>query len=164
LFHTGLKHRDIFAAVSDRWSDPRARLLTGPRWAEAKDAGLGALQLPEDPEELLAGHAADLDQAWRAVCGGIVLDGPVSIDVEGRLHVAKDDARDTAPSLVDLRDRTGAMLPGVDLPEVILEVMAEYPAFVEAFTPPAMQWFALPAGTVGQRGVLFVGLVGVHRG
>ena len=31
LFHTRLKRRDIFATVSDRWSDPRARLLTGPR-------------------------------------------------------------------------------------------------------------------------------------
>ena len=111
-----------------------ARLLTGARWAEARDAALGALQLPEGPEELLAGHAADLDQAWRAVGGGIVPDGPVSIDAEGRLHVAKDDARDTPPSLIDLRDRTGAMLAGVDLPEVILEVMAEYPAFAEAFT------------------------------
>ncbi|MEH0973849.1 Tn3 family transposase [Micromonospora sp. CPCC 205546] len=134
LFHTGLKHRDIFAVASDRWSDPRARLLTGQRWAEVKDAALGALQLPEDPDELLAGHAADLDGAWRAVGGGIVPDGPVSIDAEGRLHVAKDDARDFPPSLIDLRDRTGAMLPGVDLPEVILEVMAEYPAFGEAFT------------------------------
>jgi hypothetical protein len=73
LFHTGLRHRDIFAAASDRWSDPRARLLTGARWAEAKDAALGALQLPDDPEELLAGHAADLDGAWRAVGGGMQL-------------------------------------------------------------------------------------------
>ena len=31
LFHTGLRHRDIFATVSDRWSDPRARLLAGSR-------------------------------------------------------------------------------------------------------------------------------------
>jgi hypothetical protein len=134
LFHTGLKHRDIFAAVSDRWSDPRARLLTGPRWVEAKDAGLGALQLPDDPGELLAGHAADLDAAWRAVGGGIVPDGPVSVDADGRLHAAKDDALDTPPSLRDLRARTRTMLPGMDLPEVILEAMAGLPAFGEAFT------------------------------
>ncbi len=25
LFHTGLKHRDIFATASGRWSDPRSR-------------------------------------------------------------------------------------------------------------------------------------------
>jgi hypothetical protein len=38
------------------------------------------------------------------------------------------------PSLVDLRRRVAAMLPEVDLPELILEVMAWQPGFVEAFT------------------------------
>jgi len=66
LFHAGLRHRDIFATVSDRWSDPRARLLAGPRWDDAKGAALSALQLPEDPDALLAAHTADLDTAWRA--------------------------------------------------------------------------------------------------
>ncbi|GLY02991.1 hypothetical protein [Actinoplanes sp. NBRC 101535] len=134
MFHTGLEHRDIFAAVSDRWSDPRAGLLTGARRAEAKTTALGALELPEDPDDLLARHTADLDAAWRAVSDGIVPDGPVGSDADGRLHVARDDARDTPPSLIDLRNRPGAMLPGVDLPEVILEVMTEYPAFAGAFT------------------------------
>ena len=39
------------------------------------------------------------------------------------------------PSLVDLRNRTAAMLPRVDLPEVILEVMSWVPEFAAAFTP-----------------------------
>lgn len=38
------------------------------------------------------------------------------------------------PSLVDLRARTTAMLPRVDLPEVILEVMSWEPSLAEAFT------------------------------
>ncbi len=38
------------------------------------------------------------------------------------------------PSLVDLRARTTAMLPRVDLPEVILEVMSWEPRLVDAFT------------------------------
>jgi hypothetical protein len=75
LFHTGLRHRDIFATISDRWSDPRIRLLAGSRWDDAKGAALSALQLPEDPDALLAAHAADLDAAWRAAAGGIIPDG-----------------------------------------------------------------------------------------
>jgi len=39
---------------------------TGPAWDAAKGLALGALQLPEDPADLLAGHAATLDAAWRA--------------------------------------------------------------------------------------------------
>ena len=38
------------------------------------------------------------------------------------------------PSLVDLRKRTAAMLPRVDLPEVILEVMSWAPELAAAFT------------------------------
>jgi hypothetical protein len=54
LFHTGLRHRDIFATVSDRWSDPRAKLLTGARWEAAKGPALSALHRDEDPGALLA--------------------------------------------------------------------------------------------------------------
>ena len=124
LFQTGLRHRDIFATVSDRWSDPRARLLAGSRWDDAKGAALSALQLPEDLDALLAAHAADLDAAWRAAAGGIIPDGDVSVDAEGRLHVGKDNALEEPASLIDLRSRTAGMLPGVDLPEMTLEVMA----------------------------------------
>jgi hypothetical protein len=38
------------------------------------------------------------------------------------------------PSTADLRKRVSAMLPGVDLPEVILEVMGWVPEFTAAFT------------------------------
>ena len=38
------------------------------------------------------------------------------------------------PSLVDLRHRTTAMLPRVDLPEVVLEVMSWVPGLAGAFT------------------------------
>jgi Tn3 transposase DDE domain len=38
------------------------------------------------------------------------------------------------PSLTDLRKRTAAMLPRVDLPEVILEVMSWAPEVAAAFT------------------------------
>ena len=43
-------------------------------------------------------------------------------------------AVDEPPSLVDLRRRTTAMLPRVDLPEVILEVMSWVPELAAAFT------------------------------
>ncbi len=134
LFHTALKHRDIYAVVSDRWADPRAKLLTGTRWQQVRGPALSALQLPESPDELLDELTATVDSAWRAAAGGIVPDGPVSVDTDGRLHLAKDDALDEPPSLVDLRARTTAMLPEVDLPEMILELMVLYPDFPAAFT------------------------------
>ena len=38
------------------------------------------------------------------------------------------------PSLVDLRTRLEAMMPRVELPEIILEVMSWQPRFTDAFT------------------------------
>ncbi|MGH9008736.1 MAG: Tn3 family transposase [Acidimicrobiia bacterium] len=133
-FHRHLKRRDIYAEASERWRDPRAALLDGEAWANAKDAVLTVLSLPEDPDALLSEHAQALDDAYREVGGRLAGDTAVSVDDEGRLHVERLKAIPDPPSLVDLRKRVRAMLPRVDLPEVILEVMAWEPRFVEAFT------------------------------
>jgi hypothetical protein len=45
-----------------------------------------------------------------------------------------DQAVSDPPSLVDLRRRVEAMLPEIDLPELVLEVMSWVPGFTEAFT------------------------------
>lgn len=133
-FHRLLKRRDIYALDSDRWADPRARLLAGSRWQRAKLAALTALQLPEAPDRLLADHTTQLDAAWRDTAGGMVAHPKISVDEQGRLHLGKDAALDEPPSLTDLRNRVEAMLPEVDLPELILEVMSWYPGFAGAFT------------------------------
>ncbi|WP_248761245.1 Tn3 family transposase [Pseudarthrobacter sp. SSS035] len=134
LFHAGLKRRDIFAMNSERFSDPRARLLSGPAWEAAKGAALGALLLPEEPDALLAEHAEALDAAWRETAGGMATNTDLSIDAEGRLHLGKDDALVERPSLLDLRRRLAEMIPQVDLSEQILEVMTWQPEFTPSFT------------------------------
>lgn len=134
-FHRMLRRRDIYAVRSARWSDPRAHLLVGAAWETAKGPALAALRLPDDPAELLAGHAATLDETYREVGGRLTVNTGVSVDADGKLHVAHLEAVDDPPSLVDLRKRLEAMLPRVDLPELILEVMSWYPDFVTAFTP-----------------------------
>ena len=45
------------------------------------------------------------------------------MDAGGRLHVERIQAVPDSPSLVDLRRRLEAMMPRVDLPELVLEVM-----------------------------------------
>ncbi|WCN79565.1 hypothetical protein [Micromonospora sp. LH3U1] len=36
-FHTRLKRRDILAATSSRWADPRAKLLDGAEWQAKRE-------------------------------------------------------------------------------------------------------------------------------
>ena len=134
-FHRHLRRREIYAEASSRWRDPRAQLLAGEEWEHKKGPALTDLQLREDPDALMAEQARALDAALRDVAAQVsaaALDAQV--DDQGRLHVPRLTAIPEPPSLVDLRKRVAAMLPRVDLPEVILEVMAWVPAFTAAFT------------------------------
>lgn len=133
-FHRHLKHRSIFAVRSSRWRDPRAHLLAGEAWEAARDAGMNALGLPAAPTQLLTDHATALETAYRELAARLGEDTPASIDADGKLHVAALDTKAEPASLVDLRRRVEAMIPRVDLPELVTEVMSWHPGFTEAFT------------------------------
>jgi hypothetical protein len=85
---------------------------------------LTALGLPEDPGELLGRHAALLDATYRGVAARFDANEAVSLDANGRVHMARLRAEREPASLLDLRARVEGMMPRVDLPEVILEVMS----------------------------------------
>jgi TnpA family transposase len=112
-----------------------ARLLEGDAWAAVRADVLIILGLPVDPDALLAGHAQALDAAYREVGGRLSVNTEVSIGDDGKIHLTGVKAIEEPPSLVDLRSRTAAMLPRVDLPEVILEVMSWAPELAASFTP-----------------------------
>ena len=60
-----LRRRDIFAAPSLRWADPRAMLLHGPAWEAVRPEIAAGLGLAGPPEEHLRELARSLDAAWR---------------------------------------------------------------------------------------------------
>jgi hypothetical protein len=122
-FWRQLKRREIDAGASARWRNSQARLLAGPAWAAARDDVLTALGLPAGPGELLAAHAA-LDAAYREIAARLAVSDAVTIGPGGKIHPTGLTAVEEPPSLAGLRRRTAAMLPRVDLPEVILEVMS----------------------------------------
>ncbi len=134
-FWRHLKRREIWADASTRWRSPQAQLLDGTVWAARRGDVLTALGLPGAPEELLAEHAATLEAAYREVTARLAVNPGVTVDDEGKVHLAGLKAVEEPPSLTDLRRRTTAMLPRVDLPEVILEVMSWAPEVAQAFTP-----------------------------
>ena len=133
-FWRGLRRRDIWAEASTRWRNPQGRLLEGAAWDAARDDVLTALGLPGDPAALLAEHSRTLDAAYREVGGRLAVNTEVSIDDDGKIHLTGLKAVEEPPSLVDLRARTTAMLPRVDLPEALLEVMSWAPELAGAFT------------------------------
>ena len=88
-----------------------------------------------DPDALLAEHAQTLDAAYREVGGRLAVNTEVRVDDAGKIHLTRVKAIEEPPSLVDLRGRTTAMLPRVDLPEVILEVMSWVPELARRSPP-----------------------------
>ena len=133
-FHRHLKHRNIFAESSSKWRDPRAHLLAGSAWESAREAGMNALRLPTDAAPMLIEHDTTLDAAYKDVASRLDSDTPASVDENGKLHATALKAVPDPASLVDLRLRVEAMLPRVDLPELVLEVMSWHPGFTDAFT------------------------------
>ncbi len=132
--HRALRRRDVYATGSLRWGDPRARLLDGPAWAQARPGVLTALRLPDGANPHLDNLAGRLDSAYRELAGQ--LDAATESDPQAavrlqpgadgraRLHLSRLAAVAEPASLVELRATVARMLPRVDLPEVLLEVDA----------------------------------------
>ena len=140
LLRSHLRRRDVFATTSARWSDPRAHLLDGAAWDTAREPTLRSLSLDGSVSEHLTRKVALLDASWRGLAGAIAVAGPdasVRITQAGgdrfRLSVAPLGALDVPESLKALRVKVAAMLPRVDLPEILLEVHA-WTGFLDAYT------------------------------
>lgn len=132
-FHARLKRRDIYAAKSSRWADPRAQLLEGPVWEARRVELLDSLQLPFTPTGLLDDCAAELDATWQYTAARAAA-GDIRVDRAGRLHAAALEARAEPESLRGLRHRCQEMMPRVDIGELVLEVMGWQPGFAQAYT------------------------------
>ena len=134
VFHRHLRRREIYAEASSRWRDPRAQLLAGEEWERKKGPALTDLQLREDPDALLAEQARALDAALRDVAAQVSA-APSTPRWTTRVGcTCRADRHPRAAAAGGPAQAVAAMLPRVDLPEVILEVMAWVPAFAAAFT------------------------------
>jgi TnpA family transposase len=138
--HRALRRRDIFASPSVRWADPRAQLLDGDGWDGVRDEILTGLGLAGPASGHLAGLVRELDAAWRLLAdrmAGAGQDAPVRLvpEDDGRIRLAVDrlEAIGEPESLTRLRETVAAMLPRVDLPDLLLEVHG-WTGFLEEYT------------------------------
>ncbi|MER6599727.1 Tn3 family transposase [Streptomyces parvus] len=134
-----LNRRDVFASPSNRWADPRARLLDGKQWEAVAEDVLASLSLDEPVEEHLAGRVRALDAAWQLMAERLEeagQDAKLSFEIQpsGRLKLNVDrlGALGESKSLKWLRKTTAAMLPKIDLPDLLFEVDS-WTGFLDAF-------------------------------
>ncbi len=131
-----LRRHELFVAPSERWSDPRAKLLQGAAWEAVRGQVCQTLGRKEKAEETLATLQAEVDTAYQQTQANLATNTAVRIEQkEGQDHLVLTplDRLEEPKSLLTLRERVNVRLPLIDLPEVVLEMHAQT-NFVSAFT------------------------------
>lgn len=121
----GLQRRDVFVHGSQRWGDPRIKLLHGAHWDTVRPQVCRALGHHETAEHATALLTAQLERAYQQALAHLPHQAAVHFEgPPGRqeLVVSNLDKLEEPPSLIALREHVAARLPRVDLPEVLLEV------------------------------------------
>ncbi|EJU3459782.1 Tn3 family transposase [Salmonella enterica] len=122
-----LRRRDIWLENSDRWGDPRQKLLQGEEWQAQRVPVCRALGHPTNGSKASEQLAAQLDETWKTVASRFDRNTAVDICNEGKhpsLTISSLDKLDEPPALIQLSSRVRQLLPPVDLTELLLEIDA----------------------------------------
>ncbi len=131
-----LRRRDVYVENSDRWGDPRAKLLQGQEWQANRIQVCRSLGHPLNPQEAIDGLVRQLDASYRQVAANFDDNKAVELDLSGKrptLTITNFDKLDEPPSLAQLSQQVEALLPSVDLTELLLEIDA-HTSFADEFT------------------------------
>jgi len=122
-----LKKREVFISPSERWADPRAKLISDEQWPTVRPQVLRSLGRLTSPKEELAALGTQLDAAYLRTAANLPGNADVRIeqkDGEDRVILTPLEKLPEPVSLKILKEKVAAMLPRVDLAEVILEIAA----------------------------------------
>jgi len=131
-----LKRHDVFVSPSEKWADPRAKLLQGAAWEAARPQVCRGLGHTTDAIAEVDTLSRYLDERYRRTAANLARNPFVRVEREkGRdtVVISPLEKLDEPASLHRLRDGVQARLPRVDLSDVILEVQT-WTGFADAFT------------------------------
>lgn len=126
---SALRRRDVFVAKSQRYCDPRAKLLSDEAWSSQRAGICRTLDLQPTFDSSLSILKQELDEAYRRNTAVRI----EHFDGKDNLVLTPLDKLVDPPSLITLKRQVAAMLPKVDLPEVLLEINART-GFTKEFT------------------------------
>ena len=148
--HRALRRRDVYATGSVRWSDPRARLLDGGAWEQARPEVLTALRLTDPPETHLAELAGRLDTAYTDFAARLgppeqrPTDAAVRLEPgpDGRVrpHLTRLGPVPEPASLVALRETVAGCCPGGPARGTARGTSASSPTWPWPTASPAHGW------------------------
>lgn len=122
-----LRRRDVFIEGSDRWGDPRSKLLQDVEWQANRIKVCRSLGHPVQANEAVSALTNKLDTTYKQVSANFDDNNAVKLDHSGKhptLTITNLDKLDEPVSLVLLREQVSDLLPKVDLTELLLEIHA----------------------------------------
>ena len=133
---SALRRRDVFVVKSQRYCDPRAKLLSNEAWNTQRAAICRTLDLEPTFDKTLLTLKSQLNEAYQCACANFKDNAAVRIEIkDGKEHLVLTglDKLVDPPSLITLTRQVTAMLPRIDLPELLLEINART-LFTKEFT------------------------------
>ncbi len=134
--HQSLDRREVFVTPSERWGDPRAKLLPLDHWESLRHQVCRTLGRSPDPHAELALLGQQLDEAYTETAMNLPKNDGVRLEkINGhdRPVVTGLDKLDEPLSLKQLRRDIQNLIPRADLPEILLEIHA-ITGFAHEFT------------------------------
>ena len=132
----GLRCRDLYVSPSVQWSNPQDKLLQGREWVALRAQVCRTLNLAQTPDDKLAQLKQQLNDAYHRTAQNLPTNDAVQIveSENGRptLTISPLEKLEESENLRSLRAQVAALLPRVDLPEVLLEIH-EKTGFLSAF-------------------------------
>lgn len=131
-----LRRRDIYVEQSDRWGDPRAKLLQGTEWQANRVHVCRALGHPIKPQEAVAGLVRQLDATYKKVAANFDDNVAVSLDPSSKktsITITNLEKMKDPESLTQLNAQVRSLIPAVDLTELLLEIHT-HTGFADEFT------------------------------
>lgn len=122
-----LRRRDVYVENSDRWGDPRAKLLQGQEWEAHRILVCRSLGHPLNPREAIKGLVCQLEDTYQQIAANFNNNKAVELDLSGKwptLTITHFDKLDEPPSLTLLAQQVETLLPSIDLTELLLEIHA----------------------------------------
>jgi TnpA family transposase len=131
-----LRRRDIYVEKSDRWGDPRTKLLTSADWKANRIQICRILGHLPDPKESVSALVQTLDTTYLEVAANFKDNEAVRLDHSTKqlsLTITNLDKLEEPTSLTQLSKQVNELLPKVDLTELLLEVNA-HTGFADEFS------------------------------
>ena len=116
-----LRRRDIYVDASDKWNDPRSKLLNGDQWKSVKVNVSRTLGRDEFAKSELKKLTHQLDEAYKRTAINLPGNSHVRIESDNGKDSLTVENLEEPQSLVSLRNTVSSLLPKVDLPEILME-------------------------------------------